>query len=416
VSLVESFIVRVFPIRRSKVTGASRGLRKIQSLEPLSSQLVRKTRAELLRQKSSSQPHHWTAIDLLFLKGKMRLAIRESSIGISAWRRSGISLALSRGHSTGRSQMLARSLFLHIGHHKTGTTTLQLHVFPQFESPLKSLAYIPKRTSAADGIRMAFRASPAIWRQHGDQIFTRVIAELDERGTSGSALISSEGMSAPKVFAAVGRLSNRVRRDPFLLAAHISECRMAATRAGFADVRVIMGIRRQDQCLASYYAQHGALADEPGQADFERQTLEIIDPEKRYFIDGIWFDFQMTRELIIDVVGVDGMLILPLEQLRVDRVGYLSALGCFLGETIVADEDEAARYENVRSVAPDTWRCTLGSHGLGRLFARAGLAAGREVKICLRPELKSKIMAAYEDSNRRLATDIGVDLAGYGYF
>ena len=189
---------------------------------------------------------------------------------------------------------------------------------------------------------------------------------------------------------------------------------MAAARAGFADVRVIMGVRRQDQYLASRYAQHGKLADEPGQADFERQTLEIIDPAKRYFIDGVWLDYKTTRDLIVNVLGVDGVLILPLEQLGADRSGYFAALGRFLGEAIAPD-DEAEHRENVRSVAPDVWRCTMGSRRFGRLFAIVGLSARREIEIRLGPEVKSKILAAYEDSNRRLAADIGIDLARYGY-
>ena len=139
----------------------------------------------------------------------------------------------------------------------------------------------------------------------------QLVAELDDLGTDGPALISDESMSAHKMYASANRISNKFLRDPFRLAAHLRECQMAAARAGF-DVKVIMGIRRQDRYLASRYATHGALADEPGQADFERQTLEIIDPVKRYSVDGVWLDFKMTRDLIVNVLGEDGVLILPI--------------------------------------------------------------------------------------------------------
>ena len=204
------------------------------------------------------------------------------------------------------------------------------------------------------------------------------MAELDELGTDGPALISGEGMSAPKIFASPNRISNKVRRDPFRLAAHLRECQMAAARAGF-DVKVIMGIRRQDQYLASRYATHGELADEPGQADFERQTLEIIDPVKRYFIDGVWLDFKTTRDLIVNVLGVDGVLILPLEQLNDDRSDYFAALGGFLGE-VIEPEGETGPRQNVRSVAPDIWRCDLGRAVSAGCWRRSGFQPGARSK------------------------------------
>ena len=39
-----------------------------------------------------------------------------------------------------------------------------------------------------------------------------------------------------------------------------------------------------------------------------------------------------------------------------------------------------------------------------------------DFEIHLSPELKTKILSAYKDNNRRLAADIGIDLARYGYF
>jgi hypothetical protein len=191
--------------------------------------------------------------------------------------------------------------------------------------------------------------------------------------------------------------------------------------AGFADVRVIMGIRRQDQYLASRYATHCFLADKPGQADFERQILEIIEPAKRYSSDGIWLDYKMTRDLIVNILGADSVLILPLEQLSADPSGYFAALGGFLGEAIEPD-DKAGHRENVRSVTPDLWRCGKRLRHAGQEipltpFERkieARLGPGFEIRLGL--ELKRKILATYEDSNRSLATNIGIDLARYGYY
>jgi hypothetical protein len=213
------------------------------------------------------------------------------------------------------------------------------------------VAYFLKKSPVTDAIQKAFKKEEpaAFWRHYGHEIFARLMAELGERGAKGSALISHEDMSAPKIFASQARLSKQARRDPSFLAAHLSECRKAALQAGFADVKVIMGIRRQDQYLGSRYAQHGELADEPGQLDFEQQILEVIDPARRYFVDGVWLDYKMTRDLIANIIGVDAVLVLPLEQLSSDPSSYFAALEGFLGEAIAVDRN-AGRRENVRSV------------------------------------------------------------------
>ena len=70
--------------------------------------------------------------------------------------------------SIGAGGGMRRPLILHIGHHRTGTTTLQKHVFPQ----LRSVAYFCKdATPVSAQVIDAFGHSPAIWRHRGEEIF-----------------------------------------------------------------------------------------------------------------------------------------------------------------------------------------------------------------------------------------------------
>jgi hypothetical protein len=305
------------------------------------------------------------------------------------------------------------ALILHIGHHRTGTTTLQESAFPQ----LKHIAYICKDSPASAQVTDAFAGSPAIWRQRGSEILDPVFARASEQ-RSGAALISHEGMSSHKIFAAPGATYQKTRlnhrRDPFLLAAHLRECRASAEKAGFDSVRVIMGIRRQDQYLASRYALMAPrMLAAPSQIDFAQQVLEIIDPHKRYFFDGIWLDYKKTRDLIADAVGEDNVLLLPLEQLSIEPSRYFSSLSAFLGEEV-----SSSAYKNRRSFAVDMWQFRLTTKKgtvWKRSFRKLRALLTGPVRIHLTPELKEKILAAYHDSNHSLARDLKLDLAQYGY-
>jgi hypothetical protein len=222
-------------------------------------------------------------------------------------------------------------------------------------------------------------------------------------------------MSSHKFFARPGWQGTR--RDPFLFAAHLSECRKVALQHDF-DLKVILGIRRQDQYLASRYATHGGLADNPGQLDFERQVLEILEP--RYYLDGVWLDYAKLRDLVVGALGDQSRLImLPLEQLNEDPQSYLGALSVFIGETLDYSGDRA----NVRRVAADRWKL-LDNKAIKRLSA-GGIAARargairrrrpRHSEFFLPSELQAAVLDRFADSNRQLATDLGIDLNRYGY-
>jgi hypothetical protein len=314
---------------------------------------------------------------------------------------------------------MSRALIHHIGYHRTGTTTLQELVFPQ----LRNVTYYYKdRTPAAKPIVHAFGRSPDIWRRLGEKFFSQLRSSIRERGADGSALISSESMSVHNIFTPLGGLGRRGQpknhRDQFLLAAHLRECRAAARLAGFDELKVIFGIRRQDQYLASYYAKQGSMtAGMPGQADFERQTLEIIDPDKRYFVDGIWLDYKLTRDLLAKAIGGDNVLVLPLEQLGDEPSRYVSGLYAFVDEPLDLDGTILER-TNFRSVAPDSWQIKQAAMKKAlrrKSFGRIRAMMARAADIHMPPELREEILETYRSSNQQLAICLGIDLAQYGY-
>jgi hypothetical protein len=308
---------------------------------------------------------------------------------------------------------MERTLILHIGHSKTGTTTLQKLVFPKLE---RYALFCKNDTPASAQVEQAFMGSPEIWRAAGERIFATLRSEMTGKSAT-SALISAEGISAHKIFKMPQSAPNRHRRDPFLLAAHLEEFGSAATRAGFETLKVIMGIRRQDQYLASRYVTNGWLcARPPYQNDFESQTLEIIDSNRRYFIDGVWLDYKLTHDLMAEIVQEKNVLVLPVEQLENDPARYFSVLSAFFGEPL---DGFGAERKNVRRVAPDIWQIEVNAIGKAAREERLGgirSLLARDGAIVLSPELKARILSVYRRSNQALAAQLDLDLAQYGYF
>jgi hypothetical protein len=305
--------------------------------------------------------------------------------------------------------MSDRTLVLHIGHHKTGTTYLQKRVFPH----MLGLHYFVKTsTPAPEAIIRAFACSPDIWRKQGRTLLDQLEKEIRSSNTAWTALISSEQMSAHKIFA-----PKASRRDPFLLAVHLKELRQSAEACGIA-VKVILGVRRQDQYFASRFASIGKRVGAVSQANFDRQMSDILDPSRRYFTDGIWLDYKLSRDLICEALGEANCLLLPQELLAADQAAYLRSLRSFMGESILAESvPQSGTRENVRGDTVDTWMLR---QGMARIVACKCLNAvgikSEPKRLRLAEELKDRILSVYRDSNRNLARDLNIDLGRYGFY
>jgi hypothetical protein len=93
---------------------------------------------------------------------------------------------------------------------------------------MTGVIYLHKCTTPASrGIVEAFASSLNVWRQSGDEIFQTLSKEVtDKRIERSTVLISTEDMSAHKIFALHNGKMTSARRSPALLADHLreSEC------------------------------------------------------------------------------------------------------------------------------------------------------------------------------------------------
>lgn len=334
------------------------------------------------------------------------------------------------------------TLYLHIGFPKTATTFLQDAVFPKissiscFKKPRVQLGDRKERL----GTR--FYYSPQLWREKGFDLFSQVLGPKPQGEAKEDVLISDEGfgggITAPHPWIPATRPRQDRENGPHSTCVHLMELRKVALEWGFSQVKVIMGIRRQDRKLASGYAQVSDKVKGASQENFERWLRRVLDPARGYYEGGgLHHNYYLFWQKITEAVGAENLLVLPLELLQENMSEYLGRLFDFLdlpeeGKHITTSVHENAnRKRNARSSSENTWRLREPMNtGLrlrpGRLFRTVGLPDrlplrwpdfGREEEIRLTPELKASILNVYAAGNRCLDRVIKeVELQSYDYW
>lgn len=333
-------------------------------------------------------------------------------------------------------------LYLHVGHPKTATTHLQNRIFPLFShmhvrvKPVCPYVFRNTRTIGgfdSDVIDLAFRRSPEVWDELGDQILDTAIGKVESEGQN--VLLSSEGVSSCNTAA--------------MAIAHYKYFFKAAKRAGFKDIKIIYGIRRQDDAFGSGYAQRSDFIARASQADFEKAVLELIDPASNFYLHnhgnyrsfpaGARYDYYGQYNALESVFG--SVLTLPVEWLSDDPKGYYNALLSFVEapdsikdslHTTLEQSSGIANSEesNKRSAGDAIWslrprnpwftfrvrRSFLSRiRFLPKRVSVRPLEMGRGHFITMTPSLRKAILDRYRDSNRELAKVTGLDLKRYGY-
>lgn len=153
--------------------------------------------------------------------------------------------------------------FIHIGLHKTGTTFLQRHVFPNWPS----VHYIGKPYSAQF-------VEPVLW---------------DE--TISTVLMSNEQFSSPPIYPVL--LDPALRKRPWFEQRKITLLRLKAI---FPKAKVIVGVRTPAEFCESVYSQYILRGGWASLEDFWRPNdysgclcLEDIDFDSLLtFVEGLW--------------------------------------------------------------------------------------------------------------------------------
>jgi hypothetical protein len=268
-------------------------------------------------------------------------------------------------------------LTLHVGLPKTGTTFLQRQVFAGCEDPL----FLHRRQGTeAEAlcrdlrryVKCAGLVAPFLRRR----VRSRLAAIADAAGIA-RLLVSDENIAIGSVGFWTGK-----GPDPVRVAGRIAEILPGE------PVRVLIGIRRQDQWLASRYAESSRGLDGLGQDDFDRRMREI---GRTVDLKGplAWLDYGSMHQRFADALGPENVKLVSLERIVASPAATIRALEAFIG----AGPAEGSRNlkpsgtgRNRLSKGPNTWRMRKGGGVLH-----------------LAPEVQATLLERFAVSNDALA-------------
>ena len=281
--------------------------------------------------------------------------------------------------------MSTRKLVLHIGLPKTATTFLQHYIM----KPAIGDRFIHRKLGdRARLICRCFREYAAsddtTCKSHLEMIRAQLITYDTKTSNDKTIIVSDENISGRGIQFWHGRGPGpkQVSARLAALGQSLKDC--------FPTLRVIIGIRRQDQWLASRYAECSTDFDTFSQSDFSPriETIAQLDPLGPVFD---WLDYYKVYSLFSQALGRDNVFMCSVERLRAEPESTLKDLGEFVDErnfTQVFDtliEEGVNVIRNKLSSGNNTW----------------SLRRDRSA-LWLSPELQKVILTRFAESNKAL--------------
>lgn len=207
-------------------------------------------------------------------------------------------------------------LVLHIGTHKTATTTIQDTLWNNSELLEQHGIVYPRlgRTTGHHGLVMDWSGLPEIYRlPDGSAGTLRKLAET-WAGKDVTVVLSSEELS---------------RGDPNA-AVNFSELRAAAN--GFDEVQVVCVLRAQWQFLQSIYLERSKSMNPPRPPVFVKCAIETG------MVEGLWIDYGLLYDTLRASFAEDEIMLLDYSAASDGEGGVLGAMLDLLGSPLRAGE------------------------------------------------------------------------------
>lgn len=329
-------------------------------------------------------------------------------------------------------------LTLHVGLPKTGTTTLQRHVFPKYGGYICGTDSTGNSKVLADGLHALYQVkgghrdwSSRAWRAEVEE-WCRVACTF----SSAPLFVSLEGLfrwfdpqtRQPWPFLGDGRgaPSSRVGQHPIV---HFLDQFQAAAQD--LELRTVLTLRNQSDFLGSLYAQLSYRMRSPSQQDFERKVQHLISRRDPFL------NWNQTVSDIARTIGPQNLKVVLFE----DGLNTVAQeITNFVSPTWQVSNDLQNLRHNTRSNSLDGWKLTTRRNILVRSLPRGPVRAlrtallqdlnNRDGKYLHRAEHRSRspqntiqiptglrraIRSAYAEGNQVLAEYLQRDLINAGY-
>jgi len=326
-------------------------------------------------------------------------------------------------------------IILHIGFPKTATTYLQNHIFPSLGA-LGANSTVPGWLSWEEKIEnmVCFR-KPEEWKSaEWDSLADNLASFAPKEGT---ILYSGEyWLRGPARFFPKWQWPCLPIQESHLAIEHIEAFHKYVWKDR-GRIRVWVTVRNQADWLASRYAQNSNRMFSPGQADFERQVLSLLDDSSA--AGASFLDYNLLASGLENLVGPENVFFFAYDNLtsgeQWQKLEHWSGMP-FPGLDPIPSAHTSSPRENQRRLAGKIWetqktrvltlqpwvrrldgltRPSLGC-GLCTITARLENLLSRQKEISLTAELRKEIQTKYAASNHAFEKQTGITLPRDKYF
>lgn len=317
---------------------------------------------------------------------------------------------------------MQQDFYFHIGFPKTGTTHLQT-IFPK----AAGLYYLgkpspvePEQEKIYMQIRDSLRNAPSVWRINPKKMIDTVQRLPNKEGLP--YLISDEMITTVMVPQMPG--GGYRKTSPSLIAENFAHFSKAWKQYG--KVKLIMSYRRQDEWLASQYANEAKWTPFVSQAGFERFVGRLLNYRGEHNLSAS-LEYDWLYQQYCDALGQENVCFLRYEDMRDEPERFSAELADFTGidkhlllQNIKKPYTHKLSADKHWSWQARGWSYSTNSwceHVLAMLRGRTENPENWRsfVKIKLTEALSKRILEAYSESNQRLFTALGKDPLTYAY-
>ncbi|WP_341327018.1 sulfotransferase domain-containing protein [Methylotuvimicrobium sp. KM2] len=323
-----------------------------------------------------------------------------------------------------------KTIFIHVGYPKTGTTTLQNHFFPKIED----IQYLGKFYDKEN--KFVFQDELIAKIIFNNEVGSQVSSVLDDRTIKNKAILSEEAF----LFDCL-RISRVNGKDYLPSCNNIAMALRRAFDENRYDVKILISIRKQDDMIASLYAQ--SYTHYYCKYNKTDTFLKFID----LFLQGNGnhafkkaLDYNDVVSQYKKIFGDRNIHVIVFEQLQQNPQEFYNNLCDILGVDGAHLEKELInKQENIRSTSQghkEIRKTTL----LDKLYffkekylpiAKIKLTKRQKEwlrsivlskndhvskSISMDSEQRKAILGIYENANKKLSQSFKLSLGNYGYY